>query len=500
MADGKTLTMRAEPDGRLAVANLTSHWRPVMFIGVLVLGAVGRITYGWQAPFWFDETFSAVIASQPSFRALLAWCLNEVTGPAYYMPLWLWEKVVGPGDQALRAPSLFFSLLAPLVLYWRGHPDRDVRLFWAVIVLLWLPAMTVATDARPYPQLFFLGAVQAVFFQRVMTGPTRRRALGWATATALMILTNYNALVISGIQGVLCLVRYRRALWSLWPALSPLLVAAGWMAAHLSFMLSYASVHDAVYVALPLSQLSILPALLFGISLHGTIILGTIAVTQGLAMRRSGIVRLASFSPDQLLALSGVLAFALVFGLAFVRAGFAPRYLTPVMPALLFAVALWAREQSRRNAVPVVIVLAVMAVMTAGLIRSNLVDVDTDGRHLFNLERPSAWLGEARPTRMVFFWDGPIGRLGSSERLAEVAGFFFHRAGHPLAVDVVRTRSGEDPNRTVIAAAGHAPGTVILWMANDTLSGARAPHVSRLDTRWECRDFGGGQSTVTACR
>ena len=481
-------------------AGLVAQWRMLLIGSAAVLGVTGRLTYGWTAPLWFDETFSGVIAGQSTVRALIAWCLTELTGPAFYVPLWAWEKVAGSSDAALRAPSLFFSLAAPVLLYWRGHPDREVRLFWAALVLLWLPAMSVATEARPYPQLFFLASVQAIAFLGMMREPRRSRALVWTTATALMILTNYHALEIGGIQGVIYLARHRRAALSTWPATLPFLAVAAWMAVHVSFVLSFAGSHTSAYGSLPLSQLILLPALLFGISLYGTIILGAIGASLAMAMRAGGRAPAPLLDPDRLLAFSGIAAFGLMFAMAFLRPGFAPRYVTPCMPAILFGMALWVRAQLRRDAKPVVVVFAMMILMAGGLIRSNLTETDVDGRHLFNLELPSSWLAEREPKRLVYFWDGPIGAISGSDHMAAVAGFFFRRDGQPISVVVVRASKTEDPNRVVLAAADQDKDAAILWMANDSLPFNREPRVSTLDSRWECRDFGGGQVVNTACR
>ena len=178
---------------------VSGAWRTAMLSVAALLGIAGRLAYGWHAPFWFDETFSGVIASQRDVGALVSWCLHEVTGPAYYMPLWAWEKLAGNGDIALRLPSLACSLAAPMLIGWKGSRDRDLRLFWATLVLLWLPAQVVAFEARPYPQLFLLGTAQAIAFVRLIERPGTARAAWWAGWTALAMLTNYNALVVGGV-------------------------------------------------------------------------------------------------------------------------------------------------------------------------------------------------------------------------------------------------------------------------------------------------------------
>ena len=197
-------------------------------IAALVVGVLGRLAYGYGAPLWFDETFSGVIATQPDFTRLLDWCLNELTGPAYYMPLWLWAKVSGSSDVALRLPSLILSIAAPLMILWRGSRDPALRRYWAILCLLWAPAFAAAWDARGYAQLFFLGAAQAILFLRLIERPTTCRAAAWTGVSALLLLTHYWSGVTFAVQALAFVAVHRRRALACWPA--ALLLASGrWM-------------------------------------------------------------------------------------------------------------------------------------------------------------------------------------------------------------------------------------------------------------------------------
>lgn len=470
-----------------------------MLAVAVALGVTGRIAYGWGAPFWFDETFSGVIATQPNIAALVAWCLTEVTGPAFYMPLWAWEKIAGSSDTALRMPSLALSFAAPMLILWKGNPDRDIRLFWAVIVLLWVPSFIVAAEARGYPQLFFLGTAEAIAYVALLERPDTRRALLWTTISAAAVLSHYHAAIPAAVQGIGYLAVHRWRAVRTWPALVALIPVFGWMAWHLPMLRYYAQAHEAAYAPLPLSSIVLLPAYLFGAPLHGLIVVTTIVVSTALYLRR-GSNYLRAPTPELVLTLCAMISVAVPFALGFVLPGFAPRYLTPAMPGLLFGIAFWAKSILRVDAKPVVVVMATMAIMSAGVIGSSVSEPDRDPRHLFNLERPSAWLADAQPRRMILLWDGPIGAASGGPNLAEVGGFFFRRAGRPVTVDLARVGPREDPNRAILAKAGGSADTVILWMANDLLPERRKPRLSLFDAGLTCRDFGEGVVTMTACR
>ena len=482
-----------------AVAAALPGWRAALLATALILGVAGRIGYGWNAPFWFDETFSGVIATQPSVRKLVAWCLTELTGPAFYMPLWVWEKVAGSSDTALRLPALVLSIAGPLLILWKGDRDRDLRLWWAVFALLWVPMFGLAGEARPYPQLFLLGAVQATVFLRLLDTPSVARAAAWVAVSSLVVLTHYWGVVPCLVQGVAYLLYHRLRAVRTWPALILALPMLGWAWFHLPMVLGFAVGHGTAYAGLPLSQVFRIPAMLLGISFSATIVLGAVVGSLALAGLRGWLTRVR-LDPALVLALCGVASVALALTIAFLRPGFAPRYAVPAIPSFLFALALWARWMMPRDARPVIVATAMMISSAAGLVFSIASEPDTDPRHLFNLERPSAWLAEQRPpSRLVMFWDGPVGELTPADHLDEVGGFFLRRAGHRVSVAVARAAADRDPNRAVLALA-QVPGTAILWTANDRLPTARTPRIERYDARFECRDFGGGQLTMTACR
>ena len=60
--------------------SLLWDWRGWMLAAALVLGVAGRLAYIGNASFWFDETFSGVIASQRDVAAALGVSAMTVNG------------------------------------------------------------------------------------------------------------------------------------------------------------------------------------------------------------------------------------------------------------------------------------------------------------------------------------------------------------------------------------------------------------------------------------
>lgn len=496
-------TLPHMPPKRVAAGPTAKGWstieRRVLVVAALVIGLVGRIAYSWNAPFWFDEYFSGVIATQATWQKLIDWCLAELTGPAFYMPLWLWEKVAGPSNFALRLPSLVLSLLTPVFILWRGHPDRDVRLFWGIFCLLWAPVFAVAGEARPYPQIFALGVAQAILFIRLMEKPTTPRATAWMAAGVALVLTHYWSIIPFVVQGVAYLICHRWRAAVTWPALLVLAPMIGWGSIHLPAVLRITVGSVQAHDGLPITALMEIPAMILGIGFNAAVILGTMLATVALAVRR-GEVRMAAPGPALVLALCGIASVAICLWLGFTRPGFTPRYMMASMPALLFAMALWARWMLARDRRPVMIVTALSLMTALGALVSIFTATERDPRHSFNLEEPSAWLSQAAPRRLIVLWDGPVASITKRATIAEVASFHFRRTGQPIAVQVVRASPDEDPNRIIADQLSVRPDSAVLWFANDDLPVDRAPALSRYVPGIGCRDFGRGVVTMVACR
>ena len=187
--------------------------------GVALAVAAGRAGFsGWDTPIWLDESYTATIATQPSFERLIDWCLHELSGPVYYTVMWVWVTLFGDSAFSLRLPSLIFAMAMPLLILWKGHPSRDTRLVWAVLIALWLPAVTFTSQARPYAMLMLLGTAQAILFYRLIAQGGRNHALAWSVVSALLALTHYYTLPVTTFQGLIYLARRPREIGRTWPA------------------------------------------------------------------------------------------------------------------------------------------------------------------------------------------------------------------------------------------------------------------------------------------
>lgn len=475
-----------------------------VFAAAMVLAAIAQLLSGLAMPLSMDEGFSAVIAVQPDPGSLIRWCLAELSGPVYYIMLWLWEKIAGDGNVALRLPGLLFALAVPWLLWAKGPGDRTTRALWATFVGLWAPILAVGTEVRPYSLILFLASAQAIAFHRLIEKPDTHRAMLWTGIAALAVLTHYHTAVISGIQGLMFLGIWRMRAIRCWPAVLPLVPMAAWMAWHLPLVLKFGGA-GGWYLPLGFGDVIYIPVLFFGDMLLGVLLTAAMATTLYARMRdgQKARLRFDASTADLALATSGVGAFAAVLIAGFLWPSFVSRYLIAYAPAMLFIVPLWLRGVSR--SLPAAPTLAVLAALATAAVPTahRFAYPEATVRYSFGIERPSHWIAQQGDTRrLVFFWDNPIVALTDPVRMAEVGGYFLKREGRlPEEIVLPRYQPGEDPNPAVKRLVGG--DSAVLWIYDAAVPGVMsarfAPRLRQETERWKCKDFGRGHVIVLAC-
>lgn len=472
-------------------------------LAALALGLLRRLLFGLDTPLWLDETYTGAVAIQPTFRGLIGDSLNDVPPPVYYSFMWAWEKMFGPSNLSLRLPSLVFSLIAPLVILLKGHPDRFTRYMWAAFAALWIPGFFAASDARAYALLFLLGTVQIVLFMRVASTPTLRNALFWSGFSAFFILTHYHALLVTGLQGLGYVALKRKGALRTWPAALLFTPAAAWMAFHLPLVMHFSTPEVAWQRLLGPADIIRLPGILLELPRFSSPVLALIAgflVWESWRRRRErGEPPMTSVEAWAIGA--SIVSIAVVFGLGFIRPNFATRYLIPFMPGALLAMAIWARLLAQRFRWAPWLVLAglILFVLWETSIRAR----GTDWRAELSWETASSDLAEKGARRLIFAWDNPTSAVTPPGLMARVGSFFFKRAGHPIPVrPVMLAGRNVDPNLALLAAADR-PGDAIIWVLDHgvprTLASRYPPSLDKHDPKFQCRDYGRHPRGVVAC-
>lgn len=477
---------------------------PALAVVGVALGLVARFLARPGAPLWLDETYTGAIVSQPTFAQFWRLAYWEVSSPLYFLVMRPWQAVFGVSDAALRAPSLIFGLVAPLLIIFARVPglSRAQRLTWAALLALWIPGIGYAQDARCYSLVLLLATVQTLAFAAMMSRPSLRSAALWVLAADLTIAAHYDGAYLALSQGLIFLAVRRQAAPKTWPAallVAPVLALVAWQGPE---MARYMRADTAWYGTPPLAALPSvigyalgapgyllgLPAFAFGIWLIG---------------RRRPAAAPGPETRD--LAWTGcaaLLGAGVLIAIGFFRPTLTWRYLAPFEPGLMLGLvlAMGALARDARGT-------AYLGLLAAGLAIDGrwLAEGARHGDSVYealNYERASQSLMRAGVRRLVFTWDSPNARAMHPEQLAKYGGFFFRRAGKPVEVIPVRVGAGQDPNALLLAAARPA-GAAILWVFDKDVGGTAAnsypPRIQAMDPRWRCTDFAGGKVGVIAC-
>jgi 4-amino-4-deoxy-L-arabinose transferase-like glycosyltransferase len=211
--------------------------RSWLWVGSLtILGAVLRFATLDAKGFWVDEGLTVLRVRNVGFFDVLANApQGELTPPLYTGLAWLWERLFGHGEVAMRSLPALFGTAAIPVAYFAGRELVSHRTGLIVAALVSVNPLLIwySQEARPYSLFVLLSALAVVFFARALREPRRADLLAWAGVSTLAVAAHYFGLFLFVAQAAWLLWTYPRLRALRWgvaiPALaglvlSPLLV------------------------------------------------------------------------------------------------------------------------------------------------------------------------------------------------------------------------------------------------------------------------------------
>lgn len=194
--------------------------RYLPLVCVMLMVALSLMSYSlFQRDLWTDEAFSASYVHHPSIGAMLQDVRkNEETPPVYFIVIWLWAKVAGNSEVALRALSLLWGMgavavFAVLARRWLAPAEALVAGF----VFAATPILArYLIEVRGYTMLLFLAVVCIAAFERLYREPENLGALVlYVLVTVGLFLTTYfaAALIVAHNLIWLAMLLGRPVLW-----------------------------------------------------------------------------------------------------------------------------------------------------------------------------------------------------------------------------------------------------------------------------------------------
>jgi hypothetical protein len=200
---------------------------PLLALLALLLFAFGLRVYRLPAQsLWYDEGVSWYL-TRMSPPALTVWTANDIQPPLYYYLLWLWVRLAGTSEYALRFPSVFFGVLTLPLLWITARRLLGMRAAWLAALLLALSPLHVyyAQEARMYTLLTFLGLLSSYLLLRLassrgqtLPSPHRGEGLGMGGAYVLAVVaalyTHYFAFFLLAAHALYVLYKWGQRLLS----------------------------------------------------------------------------------------------------------------------------------------------------------------------------------------------------------------------------------------------------------------------------------------------
>ncbi len=150
-------------------ARRSTIWPLLALLALLLLAFALRVYRLPAQSLWYDEGVSWYL-TRMSLPALTVWTANDIQPPLYYYLLWLWVRLAGTSEYALRFPSVFFGVLTLPSLWIAARRLLGRRAAWLAILLLALSPLHVyyAQEARMYTLLAFLGLLSSYLLLRLL--------------------------------------------------------------------------------------------------------------------------------------------------------------------------------------------------------------------------------------------------------------------------------------------------------------------------------------------
>lgn len=192
---------------------LVSAVTPVM-VAVLLLAASLRFQALGAQSLWNDEGNSYVQATR-GLVEIAEHAARDIHPPGYYWLLAIWRALAGDSEFALRAPSVFASLLAIAITFAIGRHllGAGVGVLAGLFAALNSFNIYYAQEARMYALLALWGAAGMWALLALLCRPSLRAALALGAINAAGLYTHYAyplMLMVQGVVGVLWLLALAR--------------------------------------------------------------------------------------------------------------------------------------------------------------------------------------------------------------------------------------------------------------------------------------------------
>jgi mannosyltransferase len=212
-AGDPTVTAAAEAPERAGRRERTRTSRvDGVLVGSIVVGAGLRFWGLGSQSYWYDEWLTTEATAGGLGDVLRHVARREGITPPYFLVMWVWARLFGDGEVALRTFSAVCGVATVAVAYGIARElGRSRRVAGAAAALVAVSPMLVwySQEARPYSLVALVGGLSVLAFARARrTGTTGDLAL-WAAVAAVAVSFHYFVAFLVAAEAV-ALVAERR--------------------------------------------------------------------------------------------------------------------------------------------------------------------------------------------------------------------------------------------------------------------------------------------------
>lgn len=124
-----------------------------MILGFIILLAIILRLINLNQSLWLDEAISVLAAKNNSFWAMTTeYVKYDFHPPLYFAVLWIWTKIFGFSEIAVRLPSLIFGVSTVILVYYIGGKLHSKTLGFIAALLLTINPLHIyySQEARMY--------------------------------------------------------------------------------------------------------------------------------------------------------------------------------------------------------------------------------------------------------------------------------------------------------------------------------------------------------------
>lgn len=207
----------------------------ILFFAVLA-ASVTSVAAVTSQSLWIDEAHSALKAMAPGWQDFLHGMSvergSDLQMPLYMLMLWVWEKIFGASEFALRAMNIPLFVAAVSIAAVQLRQPSLTRIFFVLFTCSSAFVWAYLDEARPYILQFF--AATLLMVPTVNTATTRK-----PPSTGTLALFGFGAFLLcaSSLIGVIFTAFYGAALLFTWLRIEPLKKIINRRDVQLSFVL-----------------------------------------------------------------------------------------------------------------------------------------------------------------------------------------------------------------------------------------------------------------------